>query len=210
MVGVLRQAVGVNPVALRAYLDDEPRGGNQSAGAPRRRVNLPEGVEGAEEISHALLGVAMSRIASGEGEEEALALEIALHLNPNNSPAVILLTATYLLWGSAGEERGRTSAAEDARVGGGTVRALNRARRLAHTLKRQDAMPSSKKPNSPAPDVKIKLGDVAEYLGVSHRVIERLVKEGTIKPTRDPLDHRRKLVSTKQLDRLKQGSLKKD
>lgn len=97
-------------VALRAYLDDEPQGDDQSAGAPRRRVNLPEGVEGAEEISHSLLGVAMSRIASGEDKEAALALEIALQLNPKNSPAVMLLTATYLLWGKGGEERGRTSA----------------------------------------------------------------------------------------------------
>lgn len=110
MIGVLRRAVGVDAVALRAYLDDEPRGDDRSAGAPRRRVNLTEGVEGAEEISHALLGVAMSRIASGDDKEAALALEIALQLNPNNSPAVMLLTATYLLWGRGGEEKGRTGA----------------------------------------------------------------------------------------------------
>jgi hypothetical protein len=109
-VGVLRRAIGVDTVALRAYLGDEPQGDDRSAGAPRRRVNLPEGVEGAEEISHALLGVAMSRIASGKDKEAALALEIALQLNPKNSPAVMLLTATYLLWGKGGEERGRTSA----------------------------------------------------------------------------------------------------
>lgn len=105
-----RPAVGVDAVALRTYLDDEPQGDDRSAGAPRRRVNLSEGVEGAEEISHALLGVAMSRIASGEDKEAALALGIALQLNPKNSPAMMLLTATYLLWGKGGEERGRTSA----------------------------------------------------------------------------------------------------
>jgi hypothetical protein len=110
MVGVLRRAVGVDAVALRAYLDDEPQGDDRSAGASRRKVNLPEEVEGAEEISHSLLGVAMSRIASGEDKGAALALEIALQLNPNNCPAVMLLTATYLLWGKGGEGRGRTSA----------------------------------------------------------------------------------------------------
>ena len=71
-------------------------------------------------------------------------------------------------------------------------------------------MPTSKKPDSPTPNTLIKRGDVAKYLGVSWRVVERLVREGTIKPTRDPLDHRRKLVSTKQLDRLKRDSLKND
>ena len=59
---------------------------------------------------HSLLGVAMSRIVSGEDKEAALALEIALQLNSKNSPAVLLLTATYLLWVKGGEERGRTSA----------------------------------------------------------------------------------------------------
>lgn len=110
MVGVLRRAVGVDPVSLKADLDDEPQGDDRSAGEPRRRVNLPEGVEGAEEISHALLAVAMSRIASGQDKEAVLALEIALQLNPKNSPAVMLLTVTYLLWDKGGEERGRTSA----------------------------------------------------------------------------------------------------
>lgn len=72
-------------------------------------------------------------------------------------------------------------------------------------------MPSTKKPASPAaPDDKIKLGDVGEYLGVGWRVVGRLVRDGTIKPTTDPLDHRRKLVSKKQLDRLKHSSLKND
>lgn len=107
MLGVLRRAVGVDAVVLRAYLDDEPPGDNLSTGASRRSVNLPEEVEA---ISHSLLGVGMSRIASGEDKEAALTLEIALQLNPKNSPAVMLLTATYLLWGKGGEERGRTSA----------------------------------------------------------------------------------------------------
>lgn len=71
-------------------------------------------------------------------------------------------------------------------------------------------MPSTKKPAPPAPDAKIKLGDVGKYLGVGWRVVGRLVRNGTITPTTDPLDHRRKLVSTKQLDRLKRSSLKDD
>jgi hypothetical protein len=69
-------------------------------------------------------------------------------------------------------------------------------------------MPKSKKPSPP--DTMIKRGDVGKYLGVGWRVVERLIKEGTIKLTTDPLDHRRKLVSTKQLDRLKRSSLKDD
>ena len=71
-------------------------------------------------------------------------------------------------------------------------------------------MPKSKKSGSPALDTRIKRSDIAKYLGVSWRVVERLIKEGTIKLTRDPLDHRRKLVSTKDLDLLKQASLNKD
>lgn len=54
----------------------------------------------------------------------------------------------------------------------------------------------------------IKRGDIGKYLGVGWRVVARLLKEGKIKTTRDPLDHRRKLVSTKDLDLLKQASLK--
>jgi predicted site-specific integrase-resolvase len=71
-------------------------------------------------------------------------------------------------------------------------------------------MPNPDKPDSPSPDTKIKLGDVGSYLGVSWRVVQRLVREGTIRPTRDPLDHRRKLVSTKELDGLKRASLNDD
>ena len=68
-------------------------------------------------------------------------------------------------------------------------------------------MTTSPKPDSPTPSTKIKLGDVGKYLGVSWRVVGRLLKEGKIKTTRDPLDNRRKLVSTKDLDELKQTSL---
>jgi hypothetical protein len=69
-------------------------------------------------------------------------------------------------------------------------------------------MPGPQKTDSPTPDTKIKLGDVGQYLGVGWRVVGRLLKEGKIRTTRDPLDNRRKLVSTKDLDLLKQTSLK--
>lgn len=70
-------------------------------------------------------------------------------------------------------------------------------------------MPGPKEPDSVTPDTKIKLGDVGKYLGVGWRVVGRLLKEGKIKTTtRDPLDNRRKLVSTRDLDLLKQTSLK--
>jgi hypothetical protein len=74
-------------------------------------------------------------------------------------------------------------------------------------------MTDSNTPDSPAPDRNIKLGniklsDAGKYLGVGWRVVARLLKEGKIKTTRDPLDNRRKLVSTKDLDLLKQTSLK--
>jgi hypothetical protein len=65
-------------------------------------------------------------------------------------------------------------------------------------------MPDRKKPVSPNPNRLIKVGDVGPYLGVGWRVVGRLFKEGMIKTTRDPLDHRRKLVRTSDLDRLKQ------
>jgi hypothetical protein len=110
MVGMLRRAVDDDPMALRAYLDDEPQGDDRSAGAPQKTVNLWEGGEAAEELWHSLLGVAMSRAASREDKKATLALEIALQLNPKNSTAVMLLTATYLLRGKGGGERGRTSA----------------------------------------------------------------------------------------------------
>lgn len=68
-------------------------------------------------------------------------------------------------------------------------------------------MTDSKTPDSPAPDRKIKLSDVGKYLGVGWRVVGRLLKEGKIKTSRDPLDNRRKLVSTRDLDQLKETSL---
>lgn len=54
---------------------------------------------------------------------------------------------------------------------------------------------------------RIRLGEVGAYLGVSQRVVDRLVRQGQIKPIRDPLDNRRKLVSVRELDELKQQSL---
>lgn len=53
----------------------------------------------------------------------------------------------------------------------------------------------------------VMLGEVPNYLGVSHRVVERLVREGQIKPVKDPLDNRRKLVRARELDELKRWSL---
>lgn len=55
---------------------------------------------------------------------------------------------------------------------------------------------------------KIKIGEVSTYLGVSWRVVERLVKSGVITYERDPLDHRCKLVKTSDLDRLKIASIR--
>ncbi len=59
---------------------------------------------------------------------------------------------------------------------------------------------------SSARDKWIKRSDVAQYLGIGWRVVERLLREGKIKTVRDPLDHRRKMVSAEDLDRLKQMS----
>lgn len=53
----------------------------------------------------------------------------------------------------------------------------------------------------------IRMGEVAAHLGVSQRVVDRLVHQGLIKAIRDPLDNRRKLVSVRELDELKQRSL---
>jgi hypothetical protein len=71
-------------------------------------------------------------------------------------------------------------------------------------------MPGRHEPDSATSDTKIKLGDVGSYLGVGWRVVGRLLKEGKIKTTRDPLDNRRKLVSTKELDQLKLKSSRDD
>jgi predicted site-specific integrase-resolvase len=68
-----------------------------------------------------------------------------------------------------------------------------------------DAMTYNKKA-SPVRDKWIKRSDVAQYLGIGWRVVERLLREGKIKTVRDPLDHRRKMVSAEDLDRLKQMS----
>ena len=70
-------------------------------------------------------------------------------------------------------------------------------------------MTTSEKSDPSTSHINIKLGDVPSYLGVGWRVVGRLLKEGKIKTMRDPLDHRRKLVSTKDLDLLKQTSLKR-
>ncbi len=51
------------------------------------------------------------------------------------------------------------------------------------------------------------MSEVAAYLGVSQRVVDRLVRQGQIKAVRDPLDNRRKLVSIRELDELKRQSL---
>jgi hypothetical protein len=58
-------------------------------------------------------------------------------------------------------------------------------------------------------DPKITLGEVSRYLGVGCRVVSRLVKEGVIRISKDPLDSRRKLVSVRELDQLKRQSSKK-
>lgn len=69
-------------------------------------------------------------------------------------------------------------------------------------------MTDRKAADSPTPDRMIKLGDAGKYLGVGWRVVRRLLKEGKIKTTQDPLDNRRKLVSTRDLDLLKQTPMK--
>lgn len=58
-------------------------------------------------------------------------------------------------------------------------------------------------------DPKIAISEVAAYLGVGRRVVSRLVKEGVIRIRKDLLDSRRKLVSIRELDRIKRQSLKK-
>jgi hypothetical protein len=53
---------------------------------------------------------------------------------------------------------------------------------------------------------KMHLKEAAGYLGVSHRKMGQLVKEG-LESQIDPLDKRRKLVQVKDLDKLKQASV---
>lgn len=48
----------------------------------------------------------------------------------------------------------------------------------------------------------IMLKHVSRYLGVKDHVVRRLVREGEIRPTIDPLDKRRKVVNTADLDRI--------
>ena len=78
------------------------------------------------------------------------------------------------------------------------------------TSDNKNSIPNPQDSNSPTPDIKIKLGDVGKYLGVGWRVVGRLLKEGKIKTACDPLDNRRKLVSTKELDQLKLKSSRDD
>jgi hypothetical protein len=49
---------------------------------------------------------------------------------------------------------------------------------------------------------KINLKAAAKYLGVSHRKMGQLLKEGALEYTVDPLDHRQKLVSMKAVELL--------
>jgi hypothetical protein len=53
---------------------------------------------------------------------------------------------------------------------------------------------------------KINLKAAAKYLGVSHRKMGQLLKQGALEYTVDPLDHRQKLVSMKAVEILKQSS----
>lgn len=54
---------------------------------------------------------------------------------------------------------------------------------------------------------KVKRGDIASYLGVGWRVVNRLIRDGQIELEPDPLDGRRKLADCAKLDRLKEASL---
>jgi hypothetical protein len=50
---------------------------------------------------------------------------------------------------------------------------------------------------------KIPLGEAAVYLGVSRRKVWQMVKKDLIQVEKDPLDERKKLISLKELNRLK-------
>lgn len=54
---------------------------------------------------------------------------------------------------------------------------------------------------------RMKLTDAAAYLGVSPATLSRIVSRGDLTCTKDPLDHRRKLVAVADLKRLRQQSL---
>jgi hypothetical protein len=53
---------------------------------------------------------------------------------------------------------------------------------------------------------KINLKAAAKHLGVSHRKMGQLLKEGALEYSVDPLDHRQKLVSIKAVELLKLSS----
>jgi hypothetical protein len=53
---------------------------------------------------------------------------------------------------------------------------------------------------------KINLKAAASYLGISHRKMGQLLKEGALEYTVDPLDHRQKLVNMKAVELLKLSS----
>jgi len=59
----------------------------------------------------------------------------------------------------------------------------------------------------PPNNKKMTVTEAAAYLGVSNQKVTRMLKEGTLKFTIDPLDKRRKLVWVKELDELKETSL---
>lgn len=54
---------------------------------------------------------------------------------------------------------------------------------------------------------KMNLKEAARYLGVSHRKVGQMVKDGELEFKFDPLDRRRKLVRVNDLDALKQASI---
>ena len=56
------------------------------------------------------------------------------------------------------------------------------------------------------PDEYMTLGEAREYLGISRVNIARLVKNGTLKASENPLDTRSKLVKRTELDKLKKTS----
>lgn len=53
------------------------------------------------------------------------------------------------------------------------------------------------------PDIFLNLSQSADYLGISAVTMRSRVRNGEIKTVTDPADHRQKLISKKELDRLK-------
>jgi hypothetical protein len=109
LVDVLRQAIGVSPTAVRAYLGEHPLGDSPATAPDKAEISAPASAEGARDTVSLLVGVAMSRLESGRDREAVGALEIVLKLEPENPPAVMLLTAAYLLMGADTAEAGRRS-----------------------------------------------------------------------------------------------------